>query len=191
MAQRDTEGVFEHSLEDGPRYPLSVDKDAVRHAGVQRLQKVPGALRDMTTPLSLGACAAARHRGRCIGRSQAPRESFSAEFKEGYLCTSVFLFHTERVVLLGHRPRALLLASRTRRRAASRCAQALGRACRPSARRCEASILHLSLVGFALPLCLSHSYDLARGAPTSGVIPSNNPAHQEIYQTCVMIDPIL
>ena len=55
----------------------------------------------------------------------------------------------------------------------------------------EASILHLSLVGFALPLCLSQSYDLARGAPTSGVIPSNNPAHQEIYQTCVMIDPIL
>jgi hypothetical protein len=55
----------------------------------------------------------------------------------------------------------------------------------------EASILHLSLVGFALPLCLSHSYDLVPGAPTSGVIPSNNPAHQEIYQTCVMIDPIL
>jgi hypothetical protein len=55
----------------------------------------------------------------------------------------------------------------------------------------EASILHLSLVGFALPLCLSQSYDLGRGTPTSGVIPSNNPAHQEIYQTCVMIDPIL
>src|SRR5215207_2930579 len=55
----------------------------------------------------------------------------------------------------------------------------------------EASILHLSLVGFALPLCLSQSYDLVPGAPTSGVIPSNNPAHQEIYQTCVMIDPIL
>ena len=53
------------------------------------------------------------------------------------------------------------------------------------------SILHLSLVGFALPLCLSQSYDLARGAPTSGVIPSNDPAHQEIYQTRVMIDPIL
>ena len=46
-------------------------------------------------------------------------------------------------------------------------------------------------VGFALPLCLSKSYDLVPGAPTSGVIPSNNPAHQEIYQTCVMIDPIL
>src|ERR671911_2442505 len=55
----------------------------------------------------------------------------------------------------------------------------------------EASILHLSLVGFALPLCLSHSYDLLPGAPTSGVIPPNNPAHQEIYQTRVMIDPIL
>ena len=55
----------------------------------------------------------------------------------------------------------------------------------------EASILHLSLVGFALPLCLSHGYDLGPGAPTSGVIPSNNPAHQEIYQTCVMIDPTL
>ena len=55
----------------------------------------------------------------------------------------------------------------------------------------EASILHLSLVGFALPLCLSQSYDLVPGAPTSGMIPSNNPAHQEIYQTCVMINPIL
>jgi hypothetical protein len=47
------------------------------------------------------------------------------------------------------------------------------------------------LVGFALPLCLSQSYDLVPGAPTSGMIPSINPAHQEIYQTCVMIDPIL
>src|SRR5918994_2194597 len=55
----------------------------------------------------------------------------------------------------------------------------------------EASILHLSLVGFALPLCLSQSYDLVPGAPTSRVIPSNNPAHQGIYQTCVMITPIL
>ena len=52
-------------------------------------------------------------------------------------------------------------------------------------------ILHLSLVGFALPLCLSQSYDFVPGAPTSGMIPSNNPVHQEIYQTCVMIDPFL
>src|SRR5919106_2474550 len=72
----------------------------------------------------------------------------------------------------------------------------LRRSC-PVSRSCrlldgvEASILHLSLVGFALPLCLSHSYDLVPGAPTSGMIPSNNPAHQEIYQTCVMLDPIL
>ena len=55
----------------------------------------------------------------------------------------------------------------------------------------DASILNLGLVGFALSLRLSHGYDLLPGAPTSGVVPSNNPAHQQIYQTRVMIDPIL
>ena len=57
--------------------------------------------------------------------------------------------------------------------------------------RVEASILRLSLVGLALPLRLPHGYDLARGAPTSGVIPPDNPAHQEVYQARVVIDPIL
>jgi hypothetical protein len=47
------------------------------------------------------------------------------------------------------------------------------------------------LVGFALPLCLSQGYDLVPGAPTSGVIPPDDPAHREIYQTRLMIDPIL
>ena len=42
-----------------------------------------------------------------------------------------------------------------------------------------------------MPLCLSQSYDLLPAAPTSGMIPSNNPAHQQIYQTRVMIEPIL
>src|SRR5215213_7756002 len=60
------------------------------------------------------------------------------------------------------------------------------------ARRCRSpKVLHLSLVGFALPLCLSHGYDLVCGAPTSRVIPPNDPAHQQIHQSRVMIDPIL
>jgi hypothetical protein len=46
LTEADAEVVFKHGLEDGSGYPLSVEEDAVRHAGVHRLQKVTGALGD-------------------------------------------------------------------------------------------------------------------------------------------------
>src|SRR5215216_2232357 len=46
LIKGDTEVLLKHGFEDGSGYPLSVDEDAVGHAGVHRLQKVPGALGD-------------------------------------------------------------------------------------------------------------------------------------------------
>src|SRR5918998_340135 len=46
LAERETELFLEHGLEDGSGYPLCVDEDAARHAGVHRLEKVAGAFGD-------------------------------------------------------------------------------------------------------------------------------------------------
>ena len=46
LTEGEAEVVLKHGLEDGPGYPFSVDEDAVRHASIHRLEKVPGALRD-------------------------------------------------------------------------------------------------------------------------------------------------
>src|SRR5918995_1929201 len=100
LAERDTELLFEHRLEHRAGYLISVDEDAARHAGVQRLQKVPGALRGYDDALLQVPALQLAIGGGVQGDPQRPRERFSAELEEGYLCTAIFLFHAERVVLL-------------------------------------------------------------------------------------------
>src|SRR5918998_6572536 len=102
LAKRETEVFLEHGLEDGSGYPLRVDEDAARHAGVHRLEKVAGAFRDydnVVVALQVPALQLAIGGG-VQGDAQRPGESFSYEFEEGNLCAAVFLFHAERVVLL-------------------------------------------------------------------------------------------
>ena len=76
--ERDTEVDFEHSLEHGPCYPLSVKVDATRNARAHRLEEIFVALENDEDLLVLQVPALQIPVGRGVqGDPQRPGESFS------------------------------------------------------------------------------------------------------------------
>jgi hypothetical protein len=76
--ERDTEVDFEHSLEHGPCYPLSVKVDATRNARAHRLEEIFVALENDEDLLVLQVPALQLPVGRGVqGDPQRPGESFS------------------------------------------------------------------------------------------------------------------
>ena len=101
LVDGDTKIDLQHGLEHGARYPLSVKVDATGNAGAYRLQEIFVApWDDEDLVVSQVPALQLPVGGGVLGDPKRPGEGFSSELEESYLCAAVFLFHTERVVLL-------------------------------------------------------------------------------------------